>query len=122
MDGYLSLSGMSQHARDEYLVYASAMIVRNAGVDMPDEVSADFFFWSESRAGYEYGLLDTVFNCLAYILRTGRMDDDVIMAFTEMLEVDASPDIASVVVLELATFALRVEDGLVPKLQKKDIQ
>lgn len=122
MDGYLQLSDMSQSQRDEYLVYASAMIVRKAGVDMPDEVAADFFFWSENRTGHEYGLLDTVFNCVAYILRTGRMDDDVIMAFTEMLEVDANPDVTAGVVLELATFALKVEDGLVPKLQKKDIQ
>lgn len=122
MSGYLKLSDMSQAQRDEYLVYAAAMVVREAGVDMPDEVAADFFFWSENRAGYEYGLLDTVFNCLAYILRTGRMDDDVIMAFTEMLEVDVSSDVSSKVVLELATFALRVEDDLVPMLKKKDIQ
>ncbi|MDH0145140.1 hypothetical protein N7335_01905 [Stutzerimonas stutzeri] len=122
MSGYLKLSDMSQAQRDEYLIYAAAMVVREAGVDMPDEVAAEFFFWSESRAGYEYGLLDTVFNCLAYILRTRRMDDDVIMAFAEMLEVDANPDVTAGVVLELATFAMKVEDGLVPKLQKKDIQ
>jgi len=120
MSGYLKLSDMSQAQRDEYLVYAAAMVVRESGMDMPDPIAADFFFWSEQVGGYEYGLLDTVFNCLAYILRTGRMDDDVIMAFTELLEVDASSDVTSGVVLELSTFALKVEEGLVPMLQKKE--
>jgi len=120
MDGYLSLSGMSQRARDEYLVYASAMIVRKVGVDMPDSIAADFFFCSESVDGYEYGLLDIVFNCLAYVLRKHCMDDDVVAAFTELLEVEASTDVVSLVMNELSTFSLKIEDGLVPMLQKKE--
>lgn len=121
MSNYLKLSDMSQAQRDEYLIYAAAMVVREAGLDMPDEVAADFFFWSENRTGYEYGLLDTAFNCLAYILRIGRVDDDVIVAFTEMLADDADNNVVSVVLKELGSFASAAENGLVPMIKKNEL-
>lgn len=116
MTELLTLSEMTQQERDEYLVYASAKILRRSGLDMPDNVAESFFFYSEKTPGYEIELLDTVFNCLAYTLNPRALSDKDHLAIMEMLTVDTNDEeVIHAIIMELMTYSKYASIGKAPK-------
>lgn len=115
----ISLAGMTQQERDEYLVYASAKICRGAGVDMPDEVAEQYMFFSERAPGYQLDLLDTVFNCLAFTLFPRALCDKERQAMQEMLAIDCEDeDVTNGIIMQLITYGNYSVMGKVPDIKK----
>lgn len=118
MDTLKRLSDMTMHERDDFLVAQAARVCRYVGVDMPDAVVQGFFLESEKTQGYQLELLDSVFNCLAYVLRVGIIDGDTQQAFWEMLVLDTDEHKAMAIVRELVEIGRKVAGGYVPARTK----
>lgn len=114
----ISLADMKQEVRDEYLVWASAKICRGAGLDMPDDVASNYMLLSEKQPGYQHDLLDTVFNCLAFILFPRELGDKERQAMQEVMAIDCEDEeVTNAIVMQLITYSKCAIMGKVPKVK-----
>lgn len=113
----ISLADMTQQERDEYLVLASAKICRGAGVDMPDHVASNYMLLSEKQPSYQFDLLDTVFNYLAFTLSPREPDNKERQATQEMMAIECEDEeVTNAIVMQLITYSNCAIMGKVPKV------
>lgn len=116
--GLISLADMTRQEQVEYLVWASAKICRGAGVDMPDHVASNYMLLSEKQPGYQFDLLDTVFNCLTVTLSPRDPGNEEIQAMQEMMAIECEDEeVTNAIVMQLITYSNCAVMGKVPKFE-----
>ena len=114
----ISPADMTKKERDEYVFLASVKICRGAGVDVPDDLTSNYMLLSEKQPGYQHDLLDTVFNCLAFILFPRELGDKEKQAMQEVMAIDCEDEEATnVIVIQLITYSNCAIMGKVPKVK-----
>lgn len=113
----ISLADMTQQERDEYLVWASAKICRGAGIDMPDHAASNYTLLSEKQPGYQFDLLDTVFNCLEFTLFPRELENKERQATQEMMAIECEDEeVTNAIIMQLITYSNCAIMGKVPKV------
>jgi hypothetical protein len=94
---------------------ASVKICRGAGVDVPDDLTSNH---SEKQYGYQHDLLDTVFNCLAFILFSQDLGDKERLAMQEMMAIECEDEeVTNAIVMQFITYSNCAIMGKVPKVK-----
>ncbi|ENS4057128.1 TPA: hypothetical protein NIG83_006397 [Pseudomonas aeruginosa] len=114
----ISPADMTKKERDEYVFLASVKICRGAGVDVPDDLTSNYMLLSEKQSGYQHDLLDTVFNCLAFILFPQELGDKERLAMQEMMAIECEDEeVTNAIVMQLITYSNCAIMGKVPKFE-----
>lgn len=79
------ISGLTLAERDDYVCRQSIAVLQVSGYDMPLGVALDYLLDSEGQGGYQFDVLDCVFNCISFILEHKHGDTEVKEAMENML-------------------------------------